>query len=156
MDNAFFDPWDHRFAFELAMALEPANEVCARYEVSEEQFEKLRKTPAFMKQVVDYRAEIKEKGLTFRGKAKIMSEDLLGTAYTMIHDPAIPANVKADLIKWVGKMADYEPKEQKNQEQQFLPAVAAAIKQLSDGDLELRVTQIVSRRAPTLIEGESL
>ena len=141
-------------AFELALALESPEDICKRYEVSPADFEKLRKQPAFMKQVVDYRAEIKEKGLTFRSKAKIMAEDLLNNAYEMINHPGVPANVKADLIKWVGKMADYEPKEAKNADMQFLPAVAATIQALSDGELELRVTQLVSRRAPVTIEGE--
>ncbi len=142
-------------AFELALGLDSPEVICERYEVSTEEFLKLRQQPAFMKQVVDYRAEIKDKGLTFRNKAKIMAEDLLTNAYDMINNPGVPANVKADLIKWVGKMADYEPKESKNADQSFLPAVAATIQALSDGELELRVTQLVSRRsAPITIEGE--
>lgn len=153
-DLTCYQPWDHRFAFELALALEPSEEICERYEVSPQTFAKLRKNPAFMKQVVEYRAEIKEKGLTFRAKAKIMAEDLLNKAYEIINTPGTTAAVRADLIKWVGKMADYEPKPEpvKDPSVLYLPAVAEAISKMSDGDLELRVTQIVSKRAPLTIE----
>ena len=144
----YFAPWDHRMTYELALALDPVSEILARYHVTEKDFQRFRKQPAFMQQIVDYRAEIREKGLTFRAKAKIMAEDLLGTAYELIHSPATPANVKADLIKWTSKVAALDPQPNQHQQDsnQFLPAIASAIKQLSDGDLELRVMQLVSKK----------
>lgn len=144
--DSYFAPFDHRLCFELALALDPLEVILERYNVSPAQFEKLKKTPAFMQRVVEYRAEIKAKGLSFREKAKIMAEDLLGTAYELIHHPSTPASVKADLLKAVVKFADLEPKDTKQSPEMFLPQIAAAIKGLSDGDLELRVTQIVAKK----------
>lgn len=145
--TSYLSPWDHRFCFELALGLDKESEILERYNVSPDQYSKLKKTPAFNQQIVDYRAEIKEKGLSFKAKAKIMAEDLLNHAYDMARDSGTSAQVRLDTIKFVTKVADLEPKETKsNNDQQFLPAVAAAIKGIADGDLELQVSRIVSRR----------
>ncbi len=149
---SYYQPFDHRLCFELALALEPIPDILTRYNVSEKEFEKLKKLPAFMQRVVDYRVEIKEKGLTFREKARIMAEDLLGTAYEMVHHPTTPANVKSDLIKFVTKVADLEPKPNPTAEQQYLPQIAASLKQLSDTELAVRVMEIVQKRQPQTID----
>jgi hypothetical protein len=144
--ESFFAPYDSRLVFELALALDDLPSILDRYNVSVEQFEKLKKNTGFMKQVAAQRAEIREKGLSFREKAKAMAEDLLKTAYEIIHTPTTPSNVKADLIKWSAKVAGLEPTE-KPDAGNGLPAIVEAIKKLSDGELELRVTQLVARQS---------
>jgi len=64
----------------------------------------------FLKRVETYRDEVKEKGLTFRLKARAQAEELLTTSYMLIHDPAVSPAVKADLIKSTVKWAGLEPK----------------------------------------------
>ncbi len=150
--KTYFEPFDHRLCFELALALDDLPKILERYNVTPEQFEKLKKNPTFMQRVVDYRAEIKAKGLSFREKAKIMAEELLVTAYDLIHHPSTPAPVKADLIKYVTKAADLEPKPNPTAEQQYLPQIAESLKKLSDTELAARVAAIVQKRQPQTID----
>ena len=48
--------------------------------------------------------------MTFRMKARAQAEELLTTSWSLIHSADVSAAVKADLIKWTGKMGDLEPK----------------------------------------------
>lgn len=57
-----------------------------------------------------YRAEVRDKGLTFKLKARAQAEELLTTSWLLIHDPAVSPAVKADLIKSTVKWAGLEPK----------------------------------------------
>ena len=133
-------------AFEIALALDPVPEIVARYDLTNEQFARIAALPAFKQQILAYRTEIKEKVLSFKEKAKVMAEDLLGMTYDLIYHPHTSNAVKADLIKWVAKMAGHEVPAQTG-DGAYLPQIAAALKGLADGDLELRVTEIVKRRA---------
>jgi hypothetical protein len=68
------------------------------------------KDPVFDKKVRHYRDEIREKGITFRLKARAQAEELLTTSWTLIHHPDVSAAVKADLIKSTVKWAGLEVK----------------------------------------------
>ena len=96
-------------AYEIACGLEDPAEIAARYGVTPEQWEQLTKHRPFLMAVQRYRKELKESGYTFRTKAHLQAEDLLGTAYLMAKDPNTPSNVRADLIKWTAKVAGLEP-----------------------------------------------
>jgi hypothetical protein len=66
--------------------------------------------PVFLKKVEHYRTEIRDKGMTFRLKARAQAEELLTTSWLLIHDPIVSPAVKADLIKSTVKWANLEPK----------------------------------------------
>ena len=89
---------------------ESLDEVKTRHGVSAEDILVFNKDPIFLKKVESYRDEIREKGLTFRLKARAQAEELLTTSYMLIHDPAVSPAVKADLIKSTVKWAGLEPK----------------------------------------------
>jgi hypothetical protein len=138
-------PYDARLCFEIALGLEPIDVVLERYNIDKERFSELLANPTFKKQILDFKREIKEKGLSFKEKAKMMAEDLLTTAYDIIHHQATSAAVKADLIKWTARVAGYEvPNDAAPQN--FLPALQQTLKEISTGDLEIQVMQIVKRR----------
>jgi hypothetical protein len=148
----YLDGWNLQFVFELALGLDPVSETLQRYNVTLAQYENYVQNPAFQAQLQKFRNDIFEKGLGYREKARAMSEDLMSKAYEMIHDKDVPSAVKADLIKWVGKMADLEPKQDKDPQAVWLPAIASAIQQLSEKDLEQRVAQIVARKQHATID----
>jgi hypothetical protein len=54
---------------------------------------------------------VRDKGLTFKLKARAQAEELLTTSWLLIHDPAVSPAVKADLIKSTVKWAGLEPKD---------------------------------------------
>ena len=68
------------------------------------------KDKVFLKKVESYRDEVREKGMTFKLKARAQAEELLTTSWTLIHSPDVSAAVKADLIKSTVKWGGLEPK----------------------------------------------
>jgi hypothetical protein len=61
--------------------------------------------------VEHFRTEVREKGITFKLKARAQAEELLTTSWLLIHDPVVSPAVKADLIKSTVKWAGLEPKD---------------------------------------------
>lgn len=106
--------WNNRLAFDLALVLEGSglalDELFEAHHISQDDLLVFNKDPIFLKTVQQYRDEIKEKGLSFRLKARAQAEELLTTSWQIIHDTDTSPAVKADLIKWTAKVANLEPK----------------------------------------------
>lgn len=100
-----------RMCCELALDMENADVIFASYGYNEEQAVELVESPAFIAMLERITREVRESGLSFRMKARAQAEELLATSFEMATDPYISASVRADLIKWTGKMAGHEPKE---------------------------------------------
>lgn len=117
MDNSPLRPtkWSDRLAFDVALTLEGSgeamNEIMQRHRLSVTEMLEFNADPLFLKKVDHYRAEVRDKGMTFRLKARAQAEELLTTSYLLIHDPGVSPAVKADLIKSTVKWAGLEPKE---------------------------------------------
>lgn len=110
-----YTKWSDRLAFDLALLLEGSGEdikeLIQRHKISESDLLVFSKDPVFLKKVEHYRSEVKEKGLTFRMKARAQAEELLVTSWTLIHSPDVSAAVKADLIKQTVRWGGLEPKD---------------------------------------------
>jgi hypothetical protein len=106
--------WSDRLAFDVALLLEGSGEtlqeVIARHNISTSDMLIHNSDPVFLKKVEHYRGEVRDKGMTFRLKARAQAEELLTTSWLLIHDPAVSPTVKADLIKSTVKWAGLEPK----------------------------------------------
>ena len=106
--------WNDRLAFDVALTLEGSGEtlqeVIARHNISVNDILTFNADPVFLKKVEGYRNDVREKGLTFKVKARAQAEELLTTSWMLIHDPAVSPAVKADLIKSTVKWAGLEPK----------------------------------------------
>jgi hypothetical protein len=106
--------WTDRLAFDVALRLEGSgedvNEIMERHHLEAHSLLVFNKDPVFLRQVAKYRDEIREKGITFRLKARTQAEELLKTSWLLIHSPDVSAAVKADLIKSTVKWAGLEPK----------------------------------------------
>jgi len=112
--------WSDRLAFDVALTLEGSGEtmqeVMGRHNLSASDLLQFRQDPVFLKKVEHYRDEVREKGMTFRLKARAQAEELLTTSYLLIHDPGVSPAVKADLIKSTVKWAGLEPRNDDNAE----------------------------------------
>ena len=101
--------WSNRLAFDIALRLEgsgePLESILKTHGITAEVLAGYGKDPAFEKQVEYLRTEIREKGLSFKLKAKSQAEDLLTTSWLLIHNPDVSPAVKADLIKSTVKWA---------------------------------------------------
>ena len=106
--------WSDRLAFDIALALEGSgesvDEIIQRHNIDAETLVNFNADPVFLKKVEGYRDEVREKGITFKLKARAQAEELLTTSWMLIHDPACSPAVKADLIKSTVKWAGLEPK----------------------------------------------
>lgn len=109
-----YTKWSDRLAFDMALLLEGSgeqmDELLQRHRISTDEIAVYSKDPVFLKKVEHYREEVRDKGLTFRMKARAQAEELLVTSWTLIHSPDVSAAVKADLIKQTVKWAGLEPK----------------------------------------------
>jgi len=106
--------WSDRLAFDTALMLEGSgetlDEVKDRHKVTVSDILVFNKDPVFLKKVESYRDEIRDKGMTFKLKARAQAEELLTTSWSLIHSPDTSAAVKADLIKSTVKWGGLEPK----------------------------------------------
>lgn len=106
--------WSDRFAFDIALRLEGSgddlDEILQRHNIAAADLLEINQDPLFLKRVAAYRDDIRDKGVTFRMKARAQAEELLTTSWTLIHSPDVSAAVKADLIKSTVKWAGLEPK----------------------------------------------
>ena len=106
--------WSDRLAFDIALMLEGSgeslDEVIERHKIKAEDIITYNKDQVFLKKVESYRNEIRDKGMTFKVKARAQAEELLTTSWTLIHSPDVSAAVKADLIKSTVKWGGLEPK----------------------------------------------
>ena len=116
MSATFLDTtkWSDRLAFDIALRLEGSGEdiveIMARHRIVTTDLVAFNGDPVFLKKVEHYRDEVREKGITFRLKARAQAEELLTTSWVLIHDPAVSPAVKADLIKSTVKWGGLEPK----------------------------------------------
>lgn len=85
-------------------------ELMTRHKVDANDLLVFNADPVFLKKVEHYRDEVRDKGLTFKLKARAQAEELLTTSWLLIHDPSTSPAVKADLIKSTVKWAGLEPK----------------------------------------------
>jgi len=96
---------------ELAMREQPVKAICESYNITREHYEALCENKRFVKAIENAIGMLEKDGYTFRAKAGLQAENVIGTSYAMIQDPRTPANVRADLIKATVKWAGYEPKD---------------------------------------------
>lgn len=109
-----YTKWSDRLAFDIALRLEGSgeemDEILDRHRLLATDLLAFNRDPIFLKKVEHFRGEIREKGITFKMKAKAQAEELLTTSWSLIHSPDVSAAVKADLIKSTVKWAGLEPK----------------------------------------------
>ena len=102
-------------AVELAMHVDDAAEIFARYGYSDEQAAELVESPAFVMLMQQMSKEVQTSGLSFKTKAQLIAGELLPYANELATDPLISAAVRLSSIQWVAKMAGFEPKESKDE-----------------------------------------
>lgn len=98
-----------RLAMELALKLEDSQVIFQRHGYDAQGALALIETPAFAALLQSAELEAREKGLSFRAKARVMAEDLLQHGYDIATDELASAAVRADLIQWMARVADLEP-----------------------------------------------
>lgn len=114
VDRSEFDPSKLGFPpmlpVELAMRTDTVPNICKAYDIDRDEFAILIDDPLFVAAYRQAQENLKKDGVSFRLKAKMQAEALLGKSWQIIHAPETPNTVKADLIKATVRWAGYEPK----------------------------------------------
>lgn len=108
--------WSDRLALDMALVLEGSgellDELCERHHITVDELIQFKADPTFLKRVEDYRKDVRDKGMTFKLKARAQAEELLVTSWLLIHDREVSPAVKADLIKSTVKWAGLDAREE--------------------------------------------
>lgn len=99
--------WPPTLPIEIALRVAPIKKICEAYDITKEEFERLRLDQRFVDDVRRADEMVRKEGMTFKLKAQLQADELLQTAWKMIHSPtdAVPAVVRADLIKFIIRCA---------------------------------------------------
>jgi len=97
--------WPATLPLEVALKSHDIAHVLEAYGIDEERWLSLKNDPLFIADVNFYNEELKKDGMSFKLKARLQSEELLKTAWKMIHDAVTPAAVRADMLKFVVRVA---------------------------------------------------
>ena len=145
----FYKTEYERLACELALMPENVEGIFASYGYTIDEAMALLESKPFLIILERVKKEIHETGVSFRAKARVISEALLPHAYDMAQDPMCPSATRAQLIMWAAKVAGHEPKEKADDGK-------------TGGGLTLSITfagaaptQIISAREPLTITQDS-
>ena len=95
---------------EVALQTAPDDAIREAYGFTEHQWAALKRSSPFKRDLEAAQDMLRTEGMSFKAKARLQSEELLTTSWGLIHDPKIPATVRADLIKFTIRAAGLEAK----------------------------------------------
>jgi hypothetical protein len=107
------NPWDPRLVLDLALAIEDTEPILERYDLQQEDYDALMRTPSFRRDLALTMREVRENGLSFRHKARVQAESYLEVLDQLVYSPATPASTRLDGIKQAVTWGDLSPKEGK-------------------------------------------
>lgn len=94
----------------MATGLEEPYEIAKRYGFDGNRWQQLKKWQPFLDAVAAQRAEFETNGMTFKIKAKALTEDVFEDAYKVARSNDASLLQKLEFIKLGAKLADMEPK----------------------------------------------
>ena len=145
-------PFDPRLAYELALKIDDPATVFERYGIEQDEALRLMGLTAFRDAILKFDAEIKEHGIGFRSKARVIAEELLEHGHDIATDASQSGAVRADLIKWFAKVGDLEPAPKKNDGGD---AAARYQFQIIFSGSQPAQTMTIEKHQPVTIEGET-
>ncbi len=150
VDPANSAPYPRGLALDLVLEVGPLKEILDSYELSPENFRKILANHAFRTEYEKLKEEMQTEGWSFRKKAASQAELYLNLVYRLASSDQTPAAVRADLIKSTVKWAglDTPPPSAMQSPETLLPQMAEQLKNMPDGELEMRVMNLVLRKAP--------
>ena len=93
------NPWDPRLVLDLALAIEDTTPILERYDLQQEDYDALMRTPSFRRDLALTMREVRENGLSFKHKARVQAESYLEVLDQLVYSPATPASTRLDGIK---------------------------------------------------------
>jgi ribosomal protein L7/L12 len=142
-----------RLAREIARDLIPLDQICERYSVDEETYQRILRHPLFQQRLqeeTDIWNASTPRAITERisAKAATMIEESLIEVYELVHDKNQPMSAKIEALKWASKLAGVGEREAKD----MLPGERVRFN-IYIGDKKVSLEKEV---VPTTIEGSAI
>lgn len=111
------NPWDPRLVVDLALGIEPLEDILTRYGLSEVQYNRLVEVPTFRRDLGMTMREVRENGLSFHKKAAVQAESYLQDVDDIVQDKSVAASVRLSAITSCVLWGKLLPKEEKGEAQ---------------------------------------
>ena len=108
------NPWPPQLIIELALRIDPLEDILARNDMGQEQYDRFLEVPTFRREVAAMMKELSDNGQTFQRKARTQAEVHLETLDTIINNMEVAASTRLDGIKQLVKWGDLEPRDKKD------------------------------------------
>lgn len=99
---------------EVALGMEEGVDIAYRYGYSASEYKRLEEYRPFVNAVLQLRAEMEKDGHQIRAKARWMSDHMLDEAFLKAKAPGTTLPQVLDALKTFARIADLEPKQEKN------------------------------------------
>jgi hypothetical protein len=142
-----------RLAREVARDLVPIDQICERYKIDDDTYERILRHPLFQQRLqeeVDIWNASTPRAITERisAKAATMIEESLIEVYELVHDKNQPMSAKIEALKWASKLAGVGERETKD----LIPGERVRFN-IYIGDKKVSLEKEV---VPTTIEGSAV
>jgi hypothetical protein len=105
--------WNPRMVFDIALGVEDDEIVRGRYLLDEDEYRMILQQPAFKKEVAILVKEIRESGVSFATKAKLIAEETLTDIFNIITSTHVAAKDRVTAWTKVAEFAGLTPKVEK-------------------------------------------
>lgn len=104
--------WSPTLPIELALKTASPPELQIEYGYTDAEWAALRQNPVFLKELAEACEMVRQEGMSFKLKARLIAEENLKQVWRMVHDSAgdVPPAVKAKLIELNARWAGFDPK----------------------------------------------
>jgi len=102
--------WPPTLPIELALKTATPRQIQLEYGYSDAEWVALGKNPTFLKDLAGACELVRQEGMSFKLKARLIAEENLKQAWKMIQDEKQPGAVRGKLIELTARWAGYDPK----------------------------------------------
>lgn len=102
--------WPPTLPIELALKTAPPAELRVEYGYTPEEWDALRTNPVFLSELAGACELVRQEGMSFKLKAKLIAEENLKEVFRMTRDPKVADTVKGKLIELTARWAGFDPR----------------------------------------------
>lgn len=102
--------WPPTLPIELALKTASPAEIMHEYGYTLEEWNGLRENPVFLKELAGACELVRQEGMSFKLKAKLIAEENLKEVFKLTRDPACPPAVRGKLIELTARWAGFDPR----------------------------------------------
>lgn len=104
--------WPPTLPIELALKTASPSELRVEYGYTEDEWTRLSRNETFLTELAGACELVRQEGMSFKLKAKLIAEENLKQVWKMVHAPHadVPAAVKGKLIELTARWAGFDPR----------------------------------------------